>query len=393
MLGSLAVSAAVDGIAAGGSALLEAITHAKTEAEIIASFKTTRETWEKLSTSAQDLERSLDIAIELHDASRELLKSDEIRTRQRSGELPNQTLERLIRSELASKQALLALRQEDLKESVRRGAQDQIEACSVEAGDLSAEIELLEQLKDNLQISFNEDAKWCRELEGKFDQLLLAEQKLQQVRARVLGTEVGMRRSNIEVFEEHLGQEHDAAADRLDRSVEIRARERNLKEALERAEQTYQAETARAETIRDDYLRVCMRDSTSTVVRDIPLIGFPLQLRHGAECQQEFRKSRAFKQYTRALDSATAGRDSSLTSARRTYGNDPLKSPMPRANAETLSLELASYRRWFRELEQDQLCLSDPAACRGQELETTLAGRIQALKAKGERLSRRCSGS
>jgi len=393
MLGSLAVSAAVDGIVAGGSALLEAIIHAKTEAEILASFKTARETWDNISTSAQELERSIDIAIELHDASRELLKSDEIRTRQRPGELPNQTLERLIRSELAEKQARLSLMNDELKSAISTGSPEQIEACSSQVGDLIAETEILKTLKDNLQLSFNQDAQWCRELERKFDQLLLAEQKLQQVRARVLGTENGMNRSNIEVFEDSLAQEHEAAASRFDRSVDIQAREQNLKEALVRAQRTFELESQRAEDIREDFMRRCMRDSTTPVVRDIPLVGYPLQLGHAKKCGREFRTAPAFKQYTRAVESATAARESSIASARQTFGANPLGSPMPRAHAESLSLELGSYRRWFRELEQDQLCLADPVACRGQELETTLAGRIQALKTKGERLSRRCSGN
>jgi hypothetical protein len=390
MLGAVAVGAALDGIAAGGSAIWESITHARTEAEIVSSFKTARERWEKMGSEARDLERTIDLAISLHDVSRELLSSEELKKAENAGEFPGQTLRRLMREELVELEARRKIATESYEEGLRtRGTGDR--ACASRIATLDAEIQTLKSLQGNILESMSSDAEWCKDLKRKMDQVRIVEGQLQQVRSKVLGTEEGMSRSNREVFEGYLGDQQDEAAQRLARSDEIDAKNHALGSSLERAEELYEKQTRLARDTRARWVDRCMSEASVPVLRAIPFIGTPLKLRHKKECEAKFRGLPVYQAYERQLRDAAAARDIAQQSAKAAYGKGSQSRGAVQVSATVHAEELAAYRSWFAELELEQDCLSNPDSCVGEGLEASLVGKIRALQQKGQRLGERCS--
>jgi ribosomal protein S15P/S13E len=172
-LGTLSVNLAMDALVAGGNAIMEAITHAKEEAQIVDRFRAAREAWEKMTTLSGSIEKTIDQLLGLRALSKTFKMSRE------------ELISRLG-AKRAESEARLRNVNRLLEEAVDRDNQVCIAEFSTESSQLSSVVEEISKLKQHLEAP-QADQTLCLQLRNNFQRLRELEDGLQEARAAIYG--------------------------------------------------------------------------------------------------------------------------------------------------------------------------------------------------------------
>ena len=171
-VGVMAVEIGCQALSSIGSALYEAITHAKDDAERLEAFTKAREIWEKSSSAASELEKTIDNLLD----ARRIAKSFGISREQLISQLGTRTIMTQIAKEDALHKAAEAYQQGD-------------QACFASYSNKAAELKDIEaalgRLHDALPSS-DDDQAMCNMLVSKLRALRIVEGQLQSARLDIL---------------------------------------------------------------------------------------------------------------------------------------------------------------------------------------------------------------
>jgi hypothetical protein len=174
--GALVVEAAVQGLSFVGSALIEAITHAKDDASRLEAFTKARELWEKTEDSAKQLEAAIDSLLD----ARQIAKGFGITREQLVSQLASRTMAADIEMDAEKKEA-------EKFYGVNQACFDEHAGKAAKFKELH---DLLDQLKDNIGGANSDgDQALCNSLITKLRALRQAEGVLQSARLKILAGE------------------------------------------------------------------------------------------------------------------------------------------------------------------------------------------------------------
>lgn len=363
-LGAIAASAAVDAIAAGGKAIWEAITGEKEDARILERFKEARETWEKTSSAAADLEKAIDSMLNLKETARGF-------------GIPRSQLVTQLGAAKAGGEAGLRKATADIDAALARGDLACVNDLSHKVAALDDFVAVMSKLRSRMEDPLS-DAALCSQLRKNLEKLREAEGQLQIARAKILGGQERWQREWNGQYDEafaDLKRARDNASKVRDRAISAAAggRDKAMREL---------------KVIRDEAMGACEVERAG-IWGKIPIIG-AVRTAWAGPCSRDFYSTAEGRNYIRRWREIDAAYDNAKREAAREYDKAVRSRNDVQLHNPTNEAALRAYNHWFDQVRDEQACLNKETACPpGQE--GGLVTRFQALAKKAGRIDQVCA--
>jgi len=365
-LGAMAVNAAVDVIAAGGRAIWDAITGEGKAKAILERFKNAREIWEKTSSAAVELEKSIDEMLAL----KQLAKSFNI---------PREKVVAQLALQVTIYEAFERKAQKALDDAIERGDGD---CASHYAQDLTHYKQGV-VLAKTLQARLNDpsiDSALCIDLKKKLLKVREAEGVLQEARLAILA---GQEQWATEWNAKYKKMEDDVkTAKSLPKKVNL--------QLVAAAHERYKKARAVEENFRDTQIVACKYKKAPPVLRSIPIIAGAFTAANISTCKEWFQQIYG-KAYEKRLVDLDLALKKDLEVANSGYTTATQNMNDIKIHNGTVSAEAESYIHWFKQVSDDQACLNNPSACKDANGKQLLMTRFDALAKKTKDIEAACT--
>ncbi|MCC7441292.1 MAG: hypothetical protein IT285_06655 [Bdellovibrionales bacterium] len=379
-VGAMAVGLAVEGIMAGGRALIDLFTGESEHKRLIARFREGREHWQKLTETAAALEKVIDSAISLKEIQRAYGMD--------RSQLLTQLEPALVLARNNAKERDAAL---SATPNTPENADCRMQIAK-EVVRYEAEAESLNSLLRTLREDAGEQA-FCRQLGAKLDELSMAEGMLQTARGKILGGE--------EAWQKEFEEEQEELEKDLRRSRERAGKIRD--QAVAHAESRAKRRRAEARNayynnpVRTAWVDRCWDDERD-FFQSIPIfsaVAGTFEVRN--RCMRKYDqgidpRTRLPREMQLASEQAEIQQDEvrERIAARENYNSKMTEYDRTLASSSVTTNEKLATTGWFKRLREDQACLHASDA-EGPSSTCGLVSSLRRMNRKQARIDQLCA--